>query len=70
MEIWNGQKRGHLPSTLTCHCLRFNSIPGYGWMVHIVGFKIWIFGQIIELLKEAQEGPLIWTPESEHAFCN
>lgn len=37
-------------------------------MVHTVGFKLWTFGQIIKLLKEAPEGPLTWTPESEHAF--
>lgn len=39
-------------------------------MMQIVGFKLWTFGQTIELLKEASEGPWIWTSESEHAFCN
>lgn len=35
-----------------------------------MGFKLWTFGQIIELLKEALEGPFIWTPDSEPMFCN
>lgn len=38
--------------------------------------RLWVsnYGLLIkplkELLKEASEGPLIWTPESEHAFCD
>lgn len=40
-------------------------------MVKIVGFKLWTFGsKVIELLKGAPEGPLIWAPEGEHAFCH